>query len=402
MQIRSKKIGLVFCVLVLLTLVVGCGRDLTSAKGWGGGVVAEDKLYFGAPDGKIVAVDISNGEIEWIFASEDAQALKAIYSAPAYASEVSWQGDNVDLVYVAGYSQKGKDKGQFQGTIYALFADPKSKDGQVAWMHTVEGEIVSSPTIVDDLVLIGTAAGHVYAMRYGDVPDGESRVLWKYPKSGAVGKIWGSPTVHNDVVYFGSMDHHLYALSVDNGNEIWRFKADGAIVARPLLFDGKVYVGSLDRSFYALDAEYGQMEWSFKGDNWFWAGPTYHRDKIYAVSMGGSVYNVDPVTGSQSLLFEAEGPVVSPLVVVPGGLAFSTTNEFYQVISYEGSNLWTNTVESPIFGGLIPVNGIAYMISKDGSAMAVSVRKSGRATNCDGCWLLKESEIELFLEARSR
>ena len=402
MRLKIKTLGVILVTLILLGLVMGCGRNLTSGGGWGGGIVAEDKLYFGTPDGKIVAVDAANGAIEWIFATEDAQALKVIYSSPVYASEVSWEGDNLDFVYVNGYSQKGNDKDQYQGTIYALFANPKSRDGKVAWMHTVEGEIVSAPIIVDDLILIGTSAGHLYAMRYGEIPNGESRVIWKYPKNGAVGKIWGSPTIYKDVVYFGSMDHHVYALSLDNGRELWRFKANGAIVGRPLVLGGRVYVGSLDRNFYALDSEAGQIVWSFKGDNWFWAGPTYHEGHIYAASMGGNVYDVDPKTGSQSVLFEAEGPIVSPLTVVSGGLALSTTNKFYQVISYEGSNLWTNTVESPIFAEMIASNGIAYMILKDGSVMAISVRKSSRTTNCDRCWVLKESDIELFLETRSR
>ncbi len=70
--------------------------------------------------------------------------------------------------------------------------------------------------------------------------------------------IMSSPTVANGVVYIGSMDHNLYAFRADGcGKEacppLWS-ASSGALIASssPAVANGVVYIGSTDGKLYAF------------------------------------------------------------------------------------------------------------------------------------------------------
>jgi len=94
-------------------------------------------------------------------------------------------------------------------------------------------------------------------------PAGISTVQWKF-KTG--GKVFSSPTVVDNMVYVGSSDHHLYALATTNGTVRWKTQTGGAVNSSPAVASGVVFFTSLDGNLYALNAADGKLKWKFKTD----------------------------------------------------------------------------------------------------------------------------------------
>ena len=75
---------------------------------------------------------------------------------------------------------------------------------------------------------------------------------WRVPTDG---RVLSSPTVADGVVFVGSWDRHLYALDAATGDRRWRFETGGEISSSPTVVDGTVYVGANDGSVYAIEAD---------------------------------------------------------------------------------------------------------------------------------------------------
>jgi len=63
-----------------------------------------------------------------------------------------------------------------------------------------------------------------------------------------------SPTVADGTVFVGSRDANVYALAADDGSEQWRFQTGTYVFSSLTVVDGTVFVGSNDNNVYALDA----------------------------------------------------------------------------------------------------------------------------------------------------
>ena len=83
-------------------------------------------------------------------------------------------------------------------------------------------------------------------------------LAWKFTTKGSV---ISSPSIVNDIVYAGSQDKNIYAVDAENGNLIWNYTTKGPIITSPAVANGKVYVGSEDGYVYCFDAAHGGLLW---------------------------------------------------------------------------------------------------------------------------------------------
>ena len=116
-------------------------------------------------------------------------------------------------------------------------------DGNPQWRFQTDGEVRSSPAVVDDTVYVGSYDGHVYAL---EASGGTKQ--WSFQTDG---NVYSSPAVVDGTVYVGSRDGHVYAIDAASGTERWSFQADGWVVSSPVVKDGTVYVAGGD-TVYAL------------------------------------------------------------------------------------------------------------------------------------------------------
>jgi len=113
----------------------------------------------------------------------------------------------------------------------------------------------SSPAVVDNVVYVGSADKHFYAV---NIKNGKE--IWGFETTGAVES---SPTVAGGRVYFGVNDGKLYCLDINDGREIWHFQANTEIISSPVIENGIVYFNSADDKVYALKSENGEIVWRY-------------------------------------------------------------------------------------------------------------------------------------------
>src|SRR5436190_591947 len=65
-------------------------------------------------------------------------------------------------------------------------------------------------------------------------------IQWKFKTKG---KIFSSPTIINDIIFVGSEDKNLYAIDQHTGKQKWKFTTGGAVHSSPAIYGNNVYVG---------------------------------------------------------------------------------------------------------------------------------------------------------------
>jgi outer membrane protein assembly factor BamB len=258
--------------------------------------VVDGTAYFGSNDHFLYAVNIADGAQRWKF-----KTGSRVASSPAVS-----QG----RVYF----------GSYDGNIYAVDA----KSGEQRWKFATEGErrftgkhlhgndpagesmpdpfdfYLSSPTIVQDTMYIGSGDGNVYAL---DAATGALR--WKFHTGNVV---HASPAVANGVLYIGSWDSYFYALEAKSGQERWRFKTGEdhdianqvGIQSSATIADGIVYFGCRDSNLYALDALTGAKKWAYSNKgSWVISTPIVKDGTLYFATSDTGLFNaVDAKSGA--------------------------------------------------------------------------------------------------------
>ncbi|HUS03452.1 MAG TPA: PQQ-binding-like beta-propeller repeat protein, partial [Chitinophagaceae bacterium] len=136
------------------------------------------------------------------------------------------------------------------------------------WNYSSEANVISTPAIVNDLVVFGNQQGTVTAL---SLKNGKEK--WSYKTNGS---IYSSPAVHKEKIVFGSADGYVYCLN-DKGKELWKLKTGAAVLGCPVIENTIVYIGGSDHKFRAIDILLGKELWSFNGLN----GPVVSTPVIY-------------------------------------------------------------------------------------------------------------------------
>lgn len=289
------------------------GRVLSSP------LVHGTRVLVGTSEGKVLALHREDGRILWSF-----KAKAAVNSSPACGH---------GRVFVSS----------LDGRIYAL----DETNGSAVWSFQTEGErrftapgihgaiprtelmpdpydvFLSSPVLWEDLLILGSGDGHIYAL---DALSGTLK--WKF-RTGNV--VHASPAVAEGVVYIGSWDRNLYALEARTGAKRWVFATgedpelhnQEGIASSAAVLDGTVFFGCRDGHFYAVDAAMGSLRW--RHDNhkgWVIASPAVQGNLVCFPTSDGTRFKVlDKASGA--LRFERDNKVVSfssPALV--NGVAF--------------------------------------------------------------------------------
>lgn len=278
-------------------------------------------------------------------------------SAPAMAQETSpgegiWRFETGDYVVSSPTVVNGTVYiGSNDGTLYAINAET----GEQEWAFTDPDHwIRSSPAVSDETVYFGTEngvehEGHVYAL---DAASGEQNWVTET----AIGPSKSSPTVADGSIYFpgegsGTGERAgVYALDADTGAEQWHFEEH--LPASPVVMNGTVYVGSRrgndDSQIYAIDAESGDQVWESNApDGDVRTAPAVSDGLVY-VGAGlnfpndedpphdQTLYAIDASTGETEWTFETTGrPSVTP--TVEGGTVYIGTAEEYEDGEFQGN-----------------------------------------------------------------
>jgi len=318
--IPGLKLNLIKPLLLLVLLIFGlmivsCRTGLGAIpRGWSGSIIDNGNLFIGTMDGRIAAVNTTDGRLLWSvpLEAEKSEGGGGLFgcttSGPASVAIYGTPSVEGDLVYIGGYN----------GKVYA-FSRTEFRD-EPRWIYPRQLEIrapIVGGTISDDSKLyFGTADGTVYALNAADG--------FKEWEQETGDKIWSTPATHGDTLYIGSFDKHLYALNTADGTERWQFATEGAIVSTPLVDGDTVYIGSFDRYLYALNTSDGSLKWKFMAENWFWSRPVIYNGTIYASNLDGKIYALNADNGEKKAEFDLGSPASSPPILVENLVVIAT------------------------------------------------------------------------------
>jgi outer membrane protein assembly factor BamB len=250
----------------------------------------------------------------------------------------------------------------------------------LAWKFTTNGAVISSPSVADGIVYVGSQDKNIYA-----IGAWSGNLIWKFTTQGA---IESSPAVANGKVYTGGDDGYVYCLDAYTGTLIWKTFVNGnlpytygslVLKSSPAVSGDRVYIGSLDGSLYALNVNDGNIDWKFDTGGTILCSPAVADGAVYFTSeepTTGALYKLNADTGAviwkQQLPYEYQftgGTEMMGSPSVAAGMVFASSDlrTYYGINATTGDIVWAFTnpaaiefiVSSPIY-----VNGELFIIDK--------------------------------------
>lgn len=204
--------------------------------------------------------------------------------------------------------------------------------------------------------------------------------VWAFETGGAV---LSSPTVVNGVVYVGSEDKHLYAIDGASGQLKWKYEAKALIDASPVVVDGVVYVGTDGGVLHAINAETGEEVWAFEADGRISgeAGVTTITDDdgkttkvVLAGSHDGSLYCLDAATGAKRWAYETGDYINCGITLDRGTVVLGGCDTFLHLVDLRsGEGKGKVALGGEVSGTPALANGFAYLGHMQNEVVAVNL-----------------------------
>lgn len=338
---------LIVAATVLLSACSSGGRSRIAATSWPGVTVAveDEKIYLS--HGQFVsALKLDNGNQIWQFPVEADNAL-TFYAPPVALNGMLYAGDYQDSVHVLNARTGSRD---------SVFTDSE-----------MASRFIASGVVVDDMVLMASANGMLYAF------NGEGVEEWRYDLSEEA--IWAQPVYDGETVYVASMDHSVYALEISDGvvSESWSYDVGGAIVASPALDDdGNLYVGTMTQDMVALSAS-GKELWRFDAQGAIWGTPVVHDGLVLFGDLSGSIYALSSDSGAIEWTITVDGPVISSGALIDDGVAFGVEEIGVQTVGFNGTKNWLHSVDGEIQAGLVQAGEFLLVPVTDGEDLLIAL-----------------------------
>ncbi len=250
----------------------------------------------------------------------------------------------------------------------------------LAWKFTTNGSVVSSPTIANGIVYIGSQDKNIYALGAWS-----GSLIWKFTTQD---NIESSPAVASGKIYTGGDDGYVYCLDAYTGALIWHTFVNGdlpytfatvVLKSSPVVSGGIVYIGSLDGYMYALDANTGNIVWKTLTNGPIESSPAIADGAVYFTSQepaAGALYKMNASTGAviwkQIIPYEYQfigGTELLGSPSIANGMVFTSSNlrTYYAINAATGNVTWSFTdpdASEFISSSPIYVNGQLFIIDK--------------------------------------
>lgn len=265
-------------------------------------------LFFGAYDGNFYALDAATGKQRWVNLEAD-----WIGSSPCIAPDLG-------LVYV------GLEFGLWRkkGGIAAFDA----ASGEKKWWHQGETFTHSSPAYSRkfNMTVVGSEGGAVFAYNAQN-----GNPLWTYQSGGPV-KAGFAVDDDQGLVVFGSWDNYVHIIDAKTGTLRHKVLTYKPLYSTPLFWGDRIYIGLLDKRIVCIDPTVGTLAWEFWTHSRVFATPVIIENKLYCGSNDGRLYEIDPMTGTEISFFQVTERIVNKVTYNPNnGRLFLPTyaNELY-------------------------------------------------------------------------
>ncbi len=327
------------------------GASVWSACAISGTVDGKPRIFVGAYDHNLYALDPDTGRETWrfttgclvaaapAFAVVDGQPMvfaassdRSVYGLDARTGRKLWQFETYSWTYTIGESVTGSPLLVPLGKRLTLFFTMWNSDrrplrtvqtgelfavdaatGQLRWRRKLASTPLSSPAFLDvdgrPTVFTGSESGAFIAC---DARTGRTvfRIVTGH-------KVLAAPVctriAQQPIVFITNAFGMVRCLSARSGRFIWKYKTGHEVLSTPALVKagGKLLlvVGSSDRFVHAIEAKTGRRVWRFMTRKYVVASPAVAnvrgRPMVFINSLDNALYGLDAETGCEILRFES-------------------------------------------------------------------------------------------------
>ncbi|VFP80138.1 outer membrane protein assembly factor BamB [Candidatus Erwinia haradaeae] len=213
---------------------------------------SDNIFYVADRNGIVKAIYAINGKEKWKINLADNARLFSKNRPALLAGGVTLDGN---YIYI----------GTERATVFAL----NRHDGSIAWKTHVMGEVLSTPVVSDNLVLIHTGNGMLQALdQFNGIV--QWSVHLEVPKFSLRGQ--SSPVTTCGAAIIGGDDGSISAILLNQGQIIWQQRIayhkrmTGAqqlsdVDTTPLIMNGVIYALAYNGDLAALDVKSGRVLW---------------------------------------------------------------------------------------------------------------------------------------------
>lgn len=307
-------------------------------------VVGLDRVFIGASNGKIYALDINTGRLTWDFATE------SVVEAPPLLVETT--------VIV----------GTLDGALVALDAS----SGQLRWQYKTGSKIVGSANWVSldsdssHLILVGSYDHNMHCI---DLETGKP--VWIYDTQNFIN---GAPARYEKNVVFGGCDALLHVVSAADGSNQAKIDVISYAAASPAIKDHYAYLGNYDGQLHCIDLVHHKITWTYEDSaeaEPYLSSPAVTDDRVVIGSQDGRLHCVARASGERLWTFRTRGDVdCSPVICGDKVIFGSVDGRLYLVQLANGEELWSYDVGAAISSSPAVVDGRVIIGAEDGNVYA--------------------------------
>jgi len=303
-----------------------------------------------------------------------------------------WEAEDADVVPAVGIRKPGTTfENVTPDTVGESGEDagrpPASEPGGELWTFEV-GDSVSTPTVVDRTVYVGSEDGSIYA-----ISTEEGTQEWRTEIGEFVAPLSGPPvpitssTVAGEVVYTAQQTPteegfvgSVHALDATSGEEVWKYGTRHLtrITSSPTVAGGTVYIGGVSSSggsnfLYALDASTGEEEWMYETEDDISSSPTVVNDIVYINEGSSTVHAISAPTGEEewTLTLENRTPTISSPTVSDGMVYVGFESGVQSIDASDGTEEWFFETDDTVPSSPTVADGTVYVGSWDRNVYAV-------------------------------
>ena len=307
-------------------------------------VIAGGRVYVGAQDGGVRALELATGAIAWTYATTGPVESSVCAAGP--------------LGYVGSADRR----------LHAFAL----ADGKPAWTCATREKVLGSPVRVGSLVIVGSYDQALHAV---DAATGKPG--WTYETDGYV---HATPAVDGGQLVFGGCDGSLHVVQAD-GKPVRKIPV-GAYVAGSAAVDaGRAYVGHYGNRFVCVDLAAGKVVWEYEpGHSPVFSSPALAADRVVFGARDRKVHCLSRNEGKLLWGRATRGRVDSSPVIAGDRVVVGSDDGVLRVLALsDGRELWTHDLGAPIPGAAAVADGRVVVAGADGTVWCFAEYQSGGA-----------------------
>ncbi len=254
-------------------------------------------------------------------------------------------------------------RGNLNHSGYTASGNP-ANSAKPLWNYTTGAEIVSSPSVADGYVVVGSKDNNIYCLNASN-----GQKIWNFTTTDEVNS---APAISDGRVYVSSYDGWVYSLDIATGTPIWVSFVGGKTLSSPAVANGLVYVGSGKQGVFCFNASSGSLVWIFPTALPVDSSPAISDGVLYVATDDFSVHALNASTGDE-LWKHHTGSVISSPAMYNGNVYIGSYDGYVCALNAStGELIWQFQTQNAVDSSPAVAYGIVYVGSEDNNVYALN------------------------------